>query len=195
MPQRRKLTIRLICVTALVGLSFHLWGLFHLGGIDYSETLATRYTNRGIDKVVVTEWAEFPRLIPMVHVVGKPICPGQVGNFLTLKGAITYEYGMMASGYFDRIDATTSQSTPQDSTGISALIPHLPSEYTNLKRDTINGFVVELAESEEGLGMFIPLQGDMEWALSIYASAAVQHYKDELLTMVTQAHYFPERSR
>ena len=119
------------------------------GGIDYSETFATKYESNGNTKTIITSHFEIETPKNWIHVFHGYGNEGDAGGcFFTGSGIINYEYGFFANPF----EVDSISVFQQDSM-------------------TLSRFTVFIGKNEiNESGIHIPKQHEMELPSSFYMS-------------------------
>ena len=151
MVENMKRIIRIIGLTIVVFIAFHIVLTIYLGRIDYGGTLDTKYQRNDSTKTISTNYfkIETPKnWYHVFHGYGEEGTP--FGLFLTPKGKMEYDYGYFPPSFeIDSIFTFSAQTI------------------------TANRFEVRIAiNNKNETGIFIDQQNEMKWPLSFFMSEA-----------------------
>lgn len=156
----KKIT-KYLLLSLFIIVSIHFLLSFYIGGINYKETLKTKY--HLLDNKQIIETSHFKIETPKnwIHIFnGYGEEADASGVFITRNGLVSYEYGMFSNSF--RIDSIFFFS--RDS--LIANRFHIYLGYNKTKTEA---------------GIYIPLQHEMEWSFSFFMSKACFKNKDELI--------------
>lgn len=132
------------------------------GNINYRRTLTTSYNSSPKKgwQIVKTSWGTLETPSGWIHIANYPTCPGYVGSFLTLRGIVSYDYGMYAPSY--------EKNNYSD------------DEKYRVTVESLDNREIKIIRNENEVGIHIPLQDDMKYGFTIYPEKHLNKDFEEL---------------
>lgn len=134
---------------------------FYLGGINYKETINTKYYFKDNNHIIETSHFKIQTPKNWIHVfIGYGYEADAEGVFITKNGIIRYEYGYLSNTF--RVDS---------------VFVFYGDSLTANKYQIYFGF----NENKSEMGIHIPCQNNMEWPFSFYMSEACLKNKEDII--------------
>jgi hypothetical protein len=160
--------IKYLFLTGLLILVSYVFILYQYHAIDFGGTISTQYheIENSTDQIIETDYFELRTPENWIHIFsGHGVEGTPYGSFQTSKGVIHYEYGIFVPDYSedDKIYGY------------------------KVEQRNINLFKINIARNTKGeIGICIPRQNEMEFALVFYLDKSVTNNFDEIISGIKE---------